>query len=336
MTLTNSRSRQDGDPIATEVLAHARTLVQPALNAAASRLAPELRAALEHHLAGGGKYVRAGLALLSAGAAGGDEQVGVVGAVAMELIHNYSLIHDDIIDGDVERRHRRTLWAEFGVGPAIIAGDALSILAFQLLLEDPTNARVRAAVLLSEATQAMITGQAEDMASELRPSLTVDECLKMEAGKTGALLSCSASIGAVLAEAPSAIVDALADYGRHLGVAFQAVDDVLGIWGESSVTGKPVGSDLRQHKKSLPISIAGERGVDVYGSLASPLGQDLSEKEISVALAMLEGCGARQETMDIGATHLRLALEALDRAPLASGPQRELAVIARYVIERDQ
>jgi geranylgeranyl diphosphate synthase type I len=336
VTLTNSRSRQDGDPIATEVLAHARTLVQPALNAAASRLAPELRAALEHHLAGGGKYVRAGLALLSAGAAGGDEQVGVVGAVAMELIHNYSLIHDDIIDGDVERRHRRTLWAEFGVGPAIIAGDALSILAFQLLLEDPTNARVRAAVLLSEATQAMITGQAEDMASELRPSLTVDECLKMEAGKTGALLSCSASIGAVLAEAPSAIVDALADYGRHLGVAFQAVDDVLGIWGESSVTGKPVGSDLRQHKKSLPISIAGERGVDVYGSLASPLGQDLSEKEISVALAMLEGCGARQETMDIGATHLRLALEALDRAPLASGPQRELAVIARYVIERDQ
>ena len=336
MTLTNSRSRQDGDPVATEVLARARTVVQPALNAAASRLAPELRAALEHHLAGGGKYVRAGLALLSAGAAGGDEQVGVVGAVAMELIHNYSLIHDDIIDGDVERRHRRTLWAEFGVGPAIIAGDAMSILAFQLLLEDPTNARVRATGLLSEATQAMITGQAEDMASELRPSLSVDECLKMEAGKTGALLSCSASIGAVLAQAPVAIVDALADYGRHLGVAFQAVDDVLGIWGESNVTGKPVGSDLRQHKKSLPISIAGEKGVDVYGSLASPLGQDLSEREISGALAMLEECGARQETMDIGATHLRLALEALDRAPLAPGPRRELAVIARYVIERDQ
>jgi geranylgeranyl diphosphate synthase type I len=311
-------------------------MVQPALDAATLKLAPELRAALEHHLAGGGKYVRAGLALLSAGAAGADEQVGVVGAVAMELIHNYSLIHDDIIDGDVERRHRRTLWAEFGVGPAIIAGDALSILAFQLLLEDPTDARVRAAGLLGEATQAMITGQAEDMASELRPSLSVDECLKMEAGKTGALLSCSASIGAVLAHAPSAIVDALADYGRHLGVAFQAVDDVLGIWGESSVTGKPVGSDLRQHKKSLPISIAGERGVDVYGSLGSPLGQDLSEKEVAGALAMLEACGARQETMDIGATHLRLALEALDRAPLAPGPRRELAVIASFVIERDQ
>jgi len=336
VTLTNSRSRRDGDPVATEVLARARSMVQPALNAAAARLSPELRIALDHHLAGGGKYVRAGLALVSAAAGGGDEQVGVVGAVAMELIHNYSLIHDDIIDGDVERRHRRTLWAEFGVGPAIIAGDAMSILAFQVLLEEPTDARVRAAGLLGEATQAMITGQAEDMASELRSSLSVEECLQMEAGKTGALLSCSASIGAVLVEAPAVIVDALAGYGSHLGVAFQAVDDVLGIWGESSVTGKPVGSDLRQHKKSLPISIAAERGVDVYGTLASPLGQDLTEKEVAGALALLEECGARQETMAIGTTHLRLALESLDRAPLAEAPRLELAAIARFVIERDQ
>ncbi|MHB8378547.1 MAG: polyprenyl synthetase family protein [Acidimicrobiales bacterium] len=336
MTLTNSRSRRDGDPVATEVLARARSIVQPALNAATARLSPDLRSALDHHLAGGGKYVRAGLVLMSATAGGGDEHDGVVGAVAMELVHNYSLIHDDIIDGDVERRHRRTLWAEFGVGSAIIVGDAMSILAFQVLLEEPTDARVRAAGLLGQATQSMITGQAEDMASELRSSLTVEECLRMEAGKTGALLSCSASLGAVLAEAPEGIVKALADFGSHLGVAFQAVDDVLGIWGESSVTGKPVGSDLRQHKKSLPISIAGELGVDVYATFASPLGHDLTEKEVAGALALLEECGARQETMAIGATHLRLALEALDGAPLVGGPRRELAAIANYVIERDQ
>jgi geranylgeranyl diphosphate synthase type I len=334
--MTNSRSRRDGDPVATEVLARARSIVQPALNAAAGRLSPELRIALDHHLAGGGKYVRAGLAVLSAAAGGGDEQVGVVGAVAMELIHNYSLIHDDIIDGDVERRHRRTLWAEFGVGPAIIAGDAMSILAFQLLLEEPTEPRVRAAGLLGEATQAMITGQAEDMASELRPSISVDECLRMEAGKTGALLSCSAAIGAVLADAPAEMIDALADYGSHLGVAFQAVDDVLGIWGESSVTGKPVGSDLRQHKKSLPISIAGEKGIDVYALLESQLGHDLSERQIAESLALLEECGAREETMAIGAKHLGLALDSLERVALAPGPRRELAAIARFVIERDQ
>jgi len=336
MTLTNSLSRRDGDREATEILARARSVVQPAMDAATLRLSPELRAALDHHLAGGGKYVRAGLALLSAAAGGGDEHDGVVGAVALELIHNYSLIHDDIIDGDVERRHRRTLWAEFGVGPAIIAGDALSMLAFQLLLEEPTNARVRAASRLAGATQSMITGQAEDMASEARPSLSVEECLRMEAGKTGALLSCAASIGAVLADAPAAIVDALSDFGSHLGVAFQAVDDVLGIWGESSVTGKPVGSDLRQHKKSLPISIAHEKGVDVYGTLASPVGHDLTDKEIAAAMALLEECGARQETMAIGTTHLRLALEALDRTPLATAPHLELAAIARFVIERDQ
>lgn len=336
MTLTDSLSRRDGDPVATEILARARSTVQPVLAAAASRLSPELRRALDHHLAGGGKYVRAGLTLLSAAAGGGEEADGVVGAVAMELIHNYSLIHDDIIDGDVERRHRRTVWAEFGVGPAIIAGDALSMLAFQLLLEEPSDARVCAVSRLIEATQAMITGQAEDMASELIASLSVEECLRMEAGKTGALLSCAASLGAVLAGASAPVVDALEDFGRHLGVAFQAVDDVLGIWGETSVTGKPVGSDLRQRKKSLPISIAHEKGVDVYGTLASPLGHDLTDKEIAGAMALLEGCGARQETMAIGSTHLRLALESLERAPLVAGPKLELAAIARFVIERDQ
>jgi geranylgeranyl diphosphate synthase type I len=182
----------------------------------------------------------------------------------------------------------------------------------------------------------MIAGQAEDMASELLASLSVEECLHMETGKTGALLSCAAAIGAILAGAPAPTVDALADFGRHLGIAFQAVDDVLGIWGEPSVTGKPVGNDLRQHKKSLPVAIALARGTDLPAGLGSLLERDLTEAEVAKATLLLEQCGARQETLAIGELQLHAALASLERVPLALGPSSELEAIARYVTERDR
>jgi geranylgeranyl diphosphate synthase, type I len=336
VTSPNSPTGRDDGPTAQEILARAKGLVQPYLDAAVERVSPELRPALEHHLAGGGKYVRAGLTLVSAAACGADEKVAIDGAVAIELIHNFSLIHDDIIDRDAERRHRRSVWAVYGDGAAIIAGDALSTLAFQLLLEPPTAERVEAARRLAEATQEMIKGQADDMAGEGRASLSVEECLAMADGKTGALLSCAAALGAILSGADEATVDALADYGRSLGLAFQAVDDVLGVWGEPGVTGKPIGSDLRRHKKTLPISIAFAKGVDVYGLLDAPRDRELDDAEVARATELLEGCGAREDTMDVGDRQLRAALESLDRAALEDGSRAELAVIARYVIGRDQ
>ena len=217
VTLADSLSKHENEVSASEILTRAKSLVNPALDAATRRLSPELQPLVGHHLSAGGKYVRASLALLSAKAAGADEAVGLDGALAIEFIHNFSLIHDDIIDGDVERRHEPTVWAKYGVGPAIIAGDALSTLAFQLLLEHATPERVRAASRLAEATQAMIVGQAEDIASEHQLSLTVEECLRMEAGKTGALLSCAASIGAILAGASDDVVSALVELWRSPG-----------------------------------------------------------------------------------------------------------------------
>ena len=259
-----------------------------------------------------------------------------MGALAIELIHNFSLIHDDIIDRDEDRRHEPTVWAKYGVGPALIAGDALSNLAFQLLLEEPSAERVRAARRLADATQAMITGQAEDIASERQASLSVEECLHMEAGKTGALLACAASIGAVLAGADDAVVDALSAYGEHLGVAFQAIDDMLGVWGDPSVTGKPVGNDLRLRKKTLPISIANAKGFDVFAEGTSPLDQELSDAEVTEAMVLLDECGARYETLELAGAELRAALTALDSATLVNTARTELTVIARFVIERDQ
>jgi geranylgeranyl diphosphate synthase type I len=179
----------------------------------------------------------------------------------------------------------------------------------------------------------MIIGQAQDIASEQKLALTLEECLAMEAGKTGALLACAASIGAQLAGANDDVVKALSDYGTHLGVAFQAVDDMLGVWGESAVTGKPVGNDLRLRKKTLPISIANSKGFDIF---SEPIDRELTDADVAEAMVFLEECGARYETMELAEHELAAALEALERVPLADEPRNELATIARYVVERDQ
>jgi geranylgeranyl diphosphate synthase type I len=158
----------------------------------------------------------------------------------------------------------------------------------------------------------------------------------MERGKTSALLSCAASLGAILAGAPDGTVAALAAFGNHLGTSFQAVDDVLGIWGEPAVTGKPVGNDLSQHKKTLPVSIALARNDENAPELLRLLGSDLGPADVERARALIEATGAREETIALADTHLDLALAALDGVPLVEGPKSELVAIARFVTERDR
>ena len=125
------------------ILERARDLVDPAIAAALSGLCDELRVPAEYHFQGKGKGTRPALAILSAEAAGAPAETGVPGAVAIELIHDFSLIHDDIIDNDAERRHRPTVWAKFGTGVGIVTGDALLTLAFEVVLSDPSPPRVR-------------------------------------------------------------------------------------------------------------------------------------------------------------------------------------------------
>ena len=175
--------------------------------------------------------MRPALAVLSAEAAGADATVGVPGAVAVELVHNFSLLHDDIMDGDRERRHRPTVWASTASATPSSSATPCSRSATRSCstTRQAGGGRQRRA---GRRLAAMIGGQADDMAFEGRSDVTGDECVGMVAGKTGALLSCAAAIGAVLVGAPAPVVAALGSYGAHLGVAFQAVDDMLGIWGD--------------------------------------------------------------------------------------------------------
>jgi geranylgeranyl diphosphate synthase type I len=277
---------------------------------------------------------------LSAQAAGAQAAVGVPGALAVEYVHNFSLLHDDVMDGDTERRHRSTAWTVFGSSAAILAGDALLALAFETLLDvDPVRAQA-AGRSLASATQHLIVGQIGDLEFERRLDVTLDECLEMAAGKTASLMACSASIGGHLAGAPADVVQALDVFGYELGIAFQLVDDLLGIWGAPASTGKPVGADLRARKNSLPVvaamnsgTAAGEELRNLYGSGA--LNPDADDDAVARATALVDEAGGRAWAVDESQRRLESACGALTRVPLDTRTTQVLIQIAQYVTARD-
>ena len=330
------------------VLERARDLTAPALRAAVERLQPSIARVAAYHLGwvdaggqpaagNGGKAVRPALAVLSAEAVGADARRALPGAVAVELVHNFSLLHDDLMDGDEERRHRPTAWKAFGPAMAILAGDALLALAEDVLLEAPGQSGAQAARHLTGATDRLITGQAEDLSFESRLDVSVEECMAMEGNKTGALLACSSSIGAVLAGAPEETVTALAEFGHHLGLAFQAVDDLLGIWGRPEVTGKPAWSDLRQRKKSVPVAVALSAGTPSSKRLVGLLGGDgpVGEEDLALAAKLVEEAGGRDWAQREAERQLELALVRLGTVAMPAAAHDDLVSLARFVTTRE-
>jgi geranylgeranyl diphosphate synthase type I len=331
-------------------LERSRELIEPWLREAVDRLDGSSRQVAAYHHGwieadgrptdGGGKAVRPALALLSAEAVGASAQVGIPGAVAVELVHNFSLLHDDVMDRDQERRHRPTAWTVFGSSAAILAGDALQVLAFEALLDAPPLASQRALRSLARATQQLILGQVDDLDFEGRADVGLAECLEMAGGKTAALLACAASIGAQLTGASEEVITSLETYGYELGLAFQLIDDLLGIWGSTANTGKPVGSDLRAQKKSLPVvaamtsgTIAGDRLCALYTS--GDLNQASDDSVIAQATAFVQDAGGRAWAIDEADRRLKLACGALDAADLQEQAREELREIATYVTARD-
>ena len=328
-------------------LIRTRPMVLAGLTGAVNRLAPSLRRIAAYHLGwrdaegravegDGGKAVRPAITLVAAEAVGGAASTALRGAVALELVHNFSLIHDDVMDGDVERRHRPTVWARFGVGEAIVVGDALHSLAQELLLEDPGPQARRAALELNRATAEMILGQSEDLAYESRLDVTENEALGMSAHKTGALLACAGTLGALLGGGEDRQVAALQTFGLNVGLAFQAVDDVLGIWGDPAVTGKPAASDLRQRKKTIPVVHGLRTASQESRRIEAIMGNgELEGEGLAKIVALLDELGCRRWTIELADRHLGMALEALEAADLIPGPAEELREIALFVTRRD-
>jgi geranylgeranyl diphosphate synthase, type I len=328
-------------------VAVARDLVGPATQAAIGRLSPGVRRVAAYHYGladadgnpisgGSGKALRPALALLSARAAGAAPERGVTPAVAVELVHNFSLLHDDIMDGDTERRHRPTAWTVFGVGAAILAGDAMLALANDLLLEEMAPGGPWGARCLSTAVQRLIAGQGEDIAFEKRDDVHLDECVQMAGDKTAALMACACTIGAVHVGARPELAMGLAEFGGHVGLAFQLTDDLLGIWGATEVTGKPVRADLRARKKSLPVVAALTSGTPDGAELKSLLNSpgELTEDDLVRAADLVVAAGGKQWAETEADSRLAAAARCLDDAGLPADVHAEFIAIAEFITAR--
>jgi geranylgeranyl diphosphate synthase type I len=334
---------------APDAISRARRLIEPALRAAVEQLEDEqMRRVASYQLGwtdpdgrpvegGGGKAIRPTLAMLSAEAGGGSAEDGIASAVAVELVHNFSLLHDDIMDRDLERRHRPTGWVVFGEGQTILAGTAMLTAAVEVLVRDGAPGQ-RSLPCLLHATQQLISGQSLDLKFEGQPSISLGDVLQMEAGKTAALLSCSASIGALAAGASAEIVEGLAGFGHDLGMAFQLVDDILGVTGDSAVTGKSSSSDVRAGKRSAPIVAALQADNDASRALSVLLadGPPKSEADVELATHLIERAGGLRWAADEAQGRMTRAVTRLDTLPLATQPAAELRELGHYIVERDR
>ena len=279
-----------------------------------------------------GKRLRPLICLLAAqacGRAGADDVVetAMPAAVALELLHNFTLIHDDIEDGDALRHHRPTVWKVWGEPQAINAGDGMHVLAHLALLDlrqrgVPTERIVALAARLAETSLVITEGQHLDMSFENREDVTPGEYLDMIGRKSAALLGCAAYMGGAVASADEVMLGALDRFGLELGMGFQIRDDVLGIWGKSETTGKPAG-DLRRRKKTLPsiysLSRCAESERIAFARLF--VGPIPEERAVEDALSLLERNGALEHCESMVARHSESAREHL--AALPESPERD-------------
>jgi geranylgeranyl diphosphate synthase type I len=290
----------------------------------------------------GGKALRSALCLFTCEAVGGNYRVALPAAASLELIHNFSLIHDDIEDGDIKRRHRPTVWYLWGMPHGINAGDAMYVLSVLagLRLEEtnvPSSKVIQVIRLLNESTLEMIEGQCLDIGFEDRLDISVDDYLEMIDKKTGALIGCSLEMGSFLGNGNQEMAKRFRRCGRNLGLAFQIQDDILGIWGDEEKTGKPRGNDIHRKKKSFPVVYAlgkverkeVERLLDIYKK------QTFEEKDVAEVLNIFDRYEIQEQAQNMAWFYCDKALSELERIEISPEVRREFEEISTFLAKRD-
>jgi geranylgeranyl diphosphate synthase type I len=333
-------------PSAVDILAWSTEMVDAPLRQSVRRLPPALVRVAEYHMgwsnadgepvrAEWGNGLRPALSLASAQAVGGDPAAVIPAAVAVELVHNFSMLHDDVMDQGRLRRHQPTAWTVFGSASAVLTGDALMSLAGSVLVG---TRKLEAVELLADCVQQMCGGHAANLAFEQREYVGTDEYNLMAVGKTGVLLGCACALGALLGGADSHHVELFRRFGEHLGVAFQLVDDLLGIWGDPAVTGRSVRSDLHNRKKSFPVVTALSSGTSHGSDLAQLFRQRTPFRfhELDRAADLIERAGGRDQTRERVATEVAAALDCLAVAKCPPADTLGLRTLAGLATSEDR
>ena len=284
-----------------------------------------------------GKRIRPLIVLLATASQGADWKTSLPAAAAVELVHNFSLVHDDVQDNSEKRRGRPTVWTKWGVPMAINVGDAMFVIANQTIMDlvktHPAATVVRAATILHDTCLDLTRGQFLDMSYEERNDLSLEDYWPMVGGKTSALLSACTHIGALLGTAGEAEQESYRQFGYHLGLAFQVQDDILGIWGDETVTGKSAASDLVEGKNSLPVLYAlGKQGKFAERWRQGPI----TESEVKVIAAQLENEGGRSYAEEMSEKETQIALEHLSKSNPRGAAGESMLELANMLMKRNQ
>ena len=291
----------------------------------------------------GGKRLRPVLCLASCEMAGGDWHRALPAAAALELIHNFSLLHDDVQDGDEMRRGRATAWTVFGTGQAIAAGNAMRVVADQTLASLaeaglPAASTISASEEMTRRYLEMIEGQYLDVSFESADDVTTDQYLDMIGRKTGALIEASMYLGALVATGDAVTARAFGACGRRLGLAFQVRDDVLGVWGNPMATGKAVGADIRRKKKSLPVVFLFQRASQAERAWLDEAyaADEVAGADVERVLEILDGLGAHAYVQQVAEGQATQAIDAVAGLGLGPDARRSIAAMAEYFVTREK
>jgi geranylgeranyl diphosphate synthase, type I len=284
-----------------------------------------------------GKRIRPLIVLLATASLEADWRTSLPAAAAIELVHNFSLVHDDVQDNSAKRRGRPTVWTKWGVPMAINVGDAMFVIANRAIMDlvktHPASTVVRAATILHDTCLDLTRGQFLDMSYEERNDLSLEDYWPMVGGKTSALLSSCTQIGALLGNAGEAEQEAYRQFGYHLGLAFQVQDDILGIWGDEALTGKSAASDLVEGKNSLPVLYA----LGKHGKFAERWKQGpITEGEVKTVAAQLEDEGCRSFAEEMSEKETQIALGYLSNTNPRGAAGESMLELANMLLKRNQ
>lgn len=281
----------------------------------------------------GGKRLRPAVLMLSTEAVGGDPMSVIPAAVALELVHNFTLVHDDIMDNDDVRRGMPAVHVKWGIEGAILAGDTLYSKAFEILsvMEKDPESILKCVALLSRTCTEICEGQWMDVDFEKRDTVSEEEYLEMVEKKTSVLYGAAAKVGALLGGASDEVADAMYEFGRLVGISFQIQDDVIDMVTPEDILGKVRGSDLIEGKRTLIAIHALNHGVelDIFGK-----GGPVSPEQIDEAVSILEGSGSIKYAQDLSTETLEMGKKMLDILG-DSEAKNILLAVADYMVTRN-